>query len=451
MLRYNPYEFQSAARDFERARNRAMMKEIIARFTGQSVELLSYDEVRKKLKAQGSADRGLQEIPLDAIVGSVGRYSDFTRDFLPRKDSIRERWTRVKVASTGLVGLPPIEVYKLGEVYFVKDGNHRVSVAKEVGATYIQAYVTEVHTRVPLTPEVKPDDLILKMEQVDFLENTRLDVLRPESDLSVSVPGQFEILQEHISVHRYFMGIERNRPISMEEAVVHWYDHVYMPVIAEIRARGILRGFPGRTEADMYLWIMEHRAALEKELGWQVRTDSAINDLVQRYGQNVRRFSRNLGEKLLQVLTQGKLLSGPPAGRWRQEARLDSLEERLFKDILVPVDGGEGGWFALEQALLIAQREGSILHGLHIVADESKIEGGLPIQAEFEKRCAEHGLPGQVSIVAGDIAPLICDRSRFVDLVVTNLAYPPGPQPFDRLESGFHDLIQRCPRPLLAT
>jgi len=113
-------------------------------------------------------------------------------------------------SSLRAVGLPPIEVYQIGEVYFVQDGNHRVSVAYQLGARYIQAYVTEVQTRVPLTPDVQPVDLILMAEYADFLEGTRLDELRPGADLRTSIPGQYQALSEHIDVHRYYMGKSSN-------------------------------------------------------------------------------------------------------------------------------------------------------------------------------------------------------------------------------------------------
>lgn len=127
----------SAINDFRKARNQAILKVIIARFTGEYTELLSNESVRQKLKGRSSADQGLQKIPLNAIIGSAGRYSDFTRDFLPRFDANEDRWTRVKVVITGAIGLPPIEVYQIGETYFVKDGNLRVSVARQPGATHI--------------------------------------------------------------------------------------------------------------------------------------------------------------------------------------------------------------------------------------------------------------------------------------------------------------------------
>ena len=94
-------------------------------------------------------------VPLDSIVGSVGRYEDFTRDFLPRRDSDKERWARVEFLANESTGLPPVELFQIGDAYFVNDGNHRVSVARQSGHTHIEAYVTDVHTRVPLSPGIQ--------------------------------------------------------------------------------------------------------------------------------------------------------------------------------------------------------------------------------------------------------------------------------------------------------
>ena len=185
--------YQSALQDFNEARLKATMQEALARFTGKTNILLSYDEVAKKLKLSSRSDRGIQNIPLDAIVGSVGRYTDFTRSFFPRRDSDRERWARVKavVENPVGIGLPPIDVYKVGEAYFVLDGNHRVSIARQQGSETIEAHVIEVQTEVTVTPDLQPDDLIIKAEYVEFLEKTEIQRLRPNVDLSVTVPGQY--------------------------------------------------------------------------------------------------------------------------------------------------------------------------------------------------------------------------------------------------------------------
>jgi len=444
--------YVSALRDFYEARRRAALEAIMARLTGKSVALFSYEDVRQKLKARGGVARGLQDIPLDAIVGSVGRYTDFTRSFLPRRDSDQHRWAKVKAIATDMEGLPPIEVYKIGETYFVQDGNHRVSVAREMGATYIQAYVTEIHTKVPLSPNDQPDDLILKAEYADFLERTHLDKLRPEADLSTTVPGQYQILEEHIQVHRYFMGLEQQRDIPYEEAVAHWYDEVYQPVVQLIQERGILRDFPERTETDLYLWVSEHRAALEEQLGWEIRPEAAAADLAAQSSPRPQRVVARVGERIRDAVVPDELEAGPSPGEWRRERSATRQDGRLFADILVPVSGQKTGWHALEQALRVAQREGGRLHGLHVVSSEAEYDAqeAQAVQAEFDRRCEAAGVPGKLVIEVGGIARKICERNRWTDLMVVNLAYPPPLQPAAKLSWGFRTLIQRCASPLLA-
>ena len=443
-----------AIQDFRQARQRAAIKEIMARLRGEPTQLLSYEEVRKRLRAQSGIPRGLREIPLNAIIGSVNRYNDFNRDFLPRSNVQAGRWARVEIATASAAGVPPIEVYQIGEVYFVKDGNHRVSVARQFGSPAIQAYVTEIRSRVPLTPDVRPEDLIIMSEYADFLERTRLDELRPGANLSVTVAGQYPVLEEHIAIHRYYMGLEQQRDISYQEAVEHWYDTVYSPITQVIWSKGILTDFRGRTETDLYLWIAEHRAELEKELGREIRPEDAAGDLANKYSPTPERRAARLGSKIINSILPDSLDTGPSPGQWRKEKEQFS-GNRLFSDILVPISGSEGGWLALQQALEVAKRESGRIHGLHIIPsvedkhDELE-EMARSIEAQFENRCQEAGIDGKMRILQGEVAKNICEQARWNDLVVVNLAHPPRNTPFAALSSGFRSLLQRCPRPILA-
>jgi hypothetical protein len=146
-------------------------------------------------------------------------------------------------------------VYRLGDVYFVLDGNHRVSVAREMGLKTIPAYVTEIKTRVPLTANDDPDEIIIQVRRAEFMQKAGLPESRPDADLIVTAPGAYRILDEHIQVHRYYMGLDEQRDVSYREAAAHWYDHVYRPVVDLIRERGLLHDFPDRTETDLYLWL----------------------------------------------------------------------------------------------------------------------------------------------------------------------------------------------------
>lgn len=142
------------------------------------------------------------------------------------------------------------------------DGHHRVSVAREQGQLFIEAEVRECATRVNLTPNLKLEDLQILGSKVRFLERTSLDRLRPDANIRVTIPDGFDRMLEHIAVHRYFMGLDWKRDISEEEAVAHWYDTVYMPVVHVIRDTNILKDFPGKSEADLYLWVLDHQRYL---------------------------------------------------------------------------------------------------------------------------------------------------------------------------------------------
>ncbi|MBK9711084.1 MAG: universal stress protein [Kouleothrix sp.] len=448
----NVQSVESAASDFRRARKRAAMRDIVARLTGRPADLLPYEEVRRKLRGHVSGRRELRDIPLDAIVGSVGRYTDFTRDFLPRNNSAGARWAGVKRAVDQLTGVPPIEVYRIGQAYFVLDGNHRVSVARENGASSIQAYVTPVDTRVPLTPDVSPDDLIVKAEYADFLEATRLDELRPDADLSVTAAGQYSRLEQQIEQRRAELARQLGREVALDEAAADWYDATYLPVVQAIREQGIMHDFPGRTEADLYLWIAEHHAALEQALGWKINASQAIDDLATQHSQQPRRVVARLGERLLDAMTPNVLDTGPAPGSWRQGRHASPQADRLISDLLVAISGEAAGWQALDQALFVARREGARLAGLHVVASAEARDSAATqaVRAEFDRRCAAAGVTGSLAVEVGEVARVICDRARWTDLVVVSLSYPPGVEPIARLRSGFRSLIQRCPRPILA-
>ena len=198
-------------------------------------------------------------------MGSVGRYQDFTRSFLPLSNVDPSRWVRVNMALYEAAGWPPIEVYQLGDIYFVADGNHRVSVARALGIKEIEAYVTDVPVPVDLQPDITPQELFLKAGEARFLNKTNIKTLRPDANIQVTETGRYHQLLEHIDVHRYYLGLQEQQEVPYEEAVMHWYDHVYMPVVQEIRRIGILQDFPKRTEADLYLWINNHGERLRRQ------------------------------------------------------------------------------------------------------------------------------------------------------------------------------------------
>lgn len=253
--------------DFSRARFKSFVNSVFAILSGKRNNLLSYDDIKEKLKIGGPIYRGVKTVRVDQVAGSLNRYHEFDSAFLPKEDQLAGRWTKVDRAFYEDIHLPPVVLYKVGQVYFVVDGHHRVSVAREQGQEFIEAEVRECATRVNITPDIKPEDLEILGSKVDFLERTGLDGLRPEANIKVNIPDGFTRMLEHIAVHRYFMGLDLKRDISEKEAVEHWYDNVYLPIVTIIRQSGLLEDFPDKTEGDLYLWTLDHQHYLYKEEG----------------------------------------------------------------------------------------------------------------------------------------------------------------------------------------
>ncbi len=272
--------------DFSAARFKAFWRDMLAFLRGQQNELLSYDEIREKLRVGGPIYRGLQTVPVERIVGSVNRYRDFDRAFLPTQSHTADRWQKINRAFYKDVSLPPVLLYQVGDVYFVVDGNHRVSVAREKGQEFIDAEVRECSVRVPVRTDLQPDELEMLGEKVMFLERTALDKLRPGSEIDTTILGGYERMLEHIAVHKYFMGLNWRRSIGDEEAVSHWHDSVYAPLVKAIRSAGVLEKFPGKTETDLYLWVIDHQHFLrEQEPG--TTFEEAAEDFAAKYADHM--------------------------------------------------------------------------------------------------------------------------------------------------------------------
>lgn len=255
-------------RKFTQARRRAFVSLALKALRGQNnTALLPFSDVERHLELKHARNLGLQDIELANVVGSVGRYNDFTREFLPRRWSQEGRWRQIFDLAHSFMGFPAIEVFKVGEVYFVRDGNHRVSVARASGFKTIEAYVSEYVTPIKLKMNDTLDDVLIKAGALNFFQQTKLHILRPGQTIQLTNPGRYRVLLEHIEVHRYLKTQERQASVSYEEAVCSWYDTVYLPLVKDIHARNILAKFPNRTETDLYAWLLHHRAELEKCYG----------------------------------------------------------------------------------------------------------------------------------------------------------------------------------------
>lgn len=268
--------------DYSRARTKAFMNNIRAVLSGRSNTLLPFDAIKEKLHIGGPIYRGLLTVRIDQIVGSLDRYKQFDKAFLPKQDLTSDRWLRIDHAFYDDISLPPVVLYKVGNVYFVVDGHHRVSVARQQGQEFIDAEVRECSTKVNIQPDLKLEDLEILHAKVHFLERTGLDRIRPKAKIKLTIPDGFSRMLEHIGVHRYFMGIDLQRDISEGEAIAHWYDTVYLPIVKVIRKSDILNDFPDKTEGDLYLWVLDHQRYLVEQEGQSLRPpDEAVKDYLE--------------------------------------------------------------------------------------------------------------------------------------------------------------------------
>src|SRR6202171_6349662 len=247
-----------AIQDFDSARARAFRRSLASILTGRARRLRSIEPLLRAAGLEGRAFGGVREIPLDKTAGPWapdGKTSDFDPQFLPVNRRTRERWTRIYLAMVEGDELPPIDVYKVDGNYYVIDGHHRVSVARNLGRPVINARVIDVKTRAPLDPDVDPEAMLRAAEYAAFLETTQLHRTRPQARLECSRLGRYDEILKHILGHGYFLGLETGRPVSLPEAAASWYDNVYHPIAEAIRKYAVLEQLPGWTETDLYVEI----------------------------------------------------------------------------------------------------------------------------------------------------------------------------------------------------
>ena len=240
----------------------------------------------------------MQLIELDKIAGSVGRYQDFDRHFLPLKDSLKSRWVNIE-AMTETAGWPPIEVYLVGGIYFVRDGNHRVAVARQLEMDTIEAHVWEFPQEVKISAADPLDAVLIRFEERRFLAESNLDQIRPGHTVRFTSPGRYSELRAQIAEMAEMLAVIDGEYPSDEEVVAAWYDLVYLPVVQIIRETALLKTFPGRTEADLFVWLSAHRQELMRRYGTHDHLSDLAAALAQKYQENpLKRWWRRLMLKL---------------------------------------------------------------------------------------------------------------------------------------------------------
>lgn len=276
---------EQADRDFSRARRRALLRRIGAflRNESSSNRLLSFDEVKSALGAVEQVYLGMKTVEVSKIVGSVGRHRDFDRAFLPSKGELGERWKRINRLMQHAEELPPVSLYMIGDAYFVRDGNHRVSVARQQGVEMLDAEVIKLRSRVPIDSAITARDLLHKMELRLLLERLPMDRVLPEIEIKFSDVADYRGLAVYIEAHGFRLSQLWRRYVSPEEVLRDWFEYSFRPVSDMIREEKVLVSFPGRTELDFYVWVIRNRDRLALEArDDRVTPEKAMDDIIRK-------------------------------------------------------------------------------------------------------------------------------------------------------------------------
>jgi hypothetical protein len=273
--------------DFARARTRELLSRIARLLDPERENLLPFEDVKAILKPGGETYVGMDAVPVESIVGSEGRYRDFNRHFLPRREFLRSRWISIDMAHYNDVPLPPVRIYEVGGVYFVRDGNHRVSVARMRGQTMIDAEVTRLDTVVDIKPGMTLDELrreVVAYEKQNFYDKTDYGHLTGDDHLDFTSPGRYDQIVEHVLVHKYYLNQNVPKELSFADALWSWHENVYAPVVAAIEEEGLLARFPDRTSSDLYMFIVQHWDELKRKYGLGYPIGEAARDYGKLYG-----------------------------------------------------------------------------------------------------------------------------------------------------------------------
>lgn len=278
--------------------------------------MLPFESVREYLYQKNPFYEGIVEVPVNQVVGSVGRNKDFTRHFLPLDDSIKERWVGIdSLARTK--GWPPIELYQVGDVYFVLDGNHRLSVARQLKMKTIEAHVWNFPDSIHIDPNDSVDNILIRLEEQRFMERTGLNERFPEHNIQFTTPHRYhELMSQIFDLQRVLSEIDEEE-MAFHDAVDAWYEIIYLPTVQIIRESTLLDEFPGRTEADLFVWLSRHQEGLRQEYGDYERLDQLAEMLAKIYRERgisklTRQVKRLLGNEKLPPLQETAVDPSPP-------------------------------------------------------------------------------------------------------------------------------------------
>jgi len=274
--------------DFSKARHKALFNEVQHFLNPDEATLISLSDIKKLLKPENEVYKGMQTVPVKLIVGSEGRYNDFDNRFFPKSLHLKTRWEHIDIAHINDIPLPPISLYELGGVYFVRDGNHRVSVARSRGVEFIDAEVVSLQSEIKLHPGdslKKMTRQVINYEKRVFYTETGFGDATDFWSLDFSAPGQYDVIYNHILTHKYYINMNKTDEIGMDMAMQSWLYHVYFPVIAVIDRYHIMKYFRHRTKSDLYVWMIKYWDEIKNKYGSELTLDDIATPFMKAFGE----------------------------------------------------------------------------------------------------------------------------------------------------------------------
>ena len=282
--------------DFSKARHKALFNEVQHFLNPDEATLISLSDIKKLLKPENEVYKGMQVIPVKLIVGSEGRYNDFDNRFFPKSLHLKSRWEHIDMAHIQDIPLPPISLYELGGVYFVRDGNHRVSVAKSKGIEFIDAEVVSLQSEIKLHPGdsfKKMTKQVINYEKRVFYTETGFGDVTDFWGIDFSVPGQYDVIYNHILTHKYYINMNSNEELGMDKAMQSWLYHVYLPVIKIIDKYHIMKYFRHRTKSDLYVWMIKYWDEIKGNFSTELTLEDIATPFMQAFGESPLEHFKN--------------------------------------------------------------------------------------------------------------------------------------------------------------
>ncbi len=254
-----------SVRQFDRLYRKGFFKRLLGTLYNHRNRLIPFREIREIIGAGAEHHAGIQTVDISKVIGSENRFEDFDRAFLPLNKANKAKWINVNTSLNPAGSWPLVSLYKVGDYYFVQDGHHRISVARNAGQRFIDAEVIELKVPADLPKSYSPEEFFLHLEERMFHSRTGL------SDIHVTIPGGYLELLRLIGCFRCSRchssrEIQKQCPdgIPWRKAIQGWYQNCFSPAVQEIEKSGIIQKFKGKTSADLYLWTLANLNVLRK-------------------------------------------------------------------------------------------------------------------------------------------------------------------------------------------